>query len=151
MKTAIIFACIAVTLVSGEAHLPYFARPPFYGLPGCPEAVCTGCAEEGASDIKAILAIDCHAGLEDCHAAFKPQACHEALKGCVKCHIDPTDEACTKDCLIGPGPCIRDAKITLGKCIADQNVAVGKCIHDKKVSLAKAEECLACAPLCPKE
>merc|ERR1712088_204004 len=104
-------------------------------------------SQELWSETKIILFKTNH---EDCHAAFKPQACHEALKGCVKCHIDPTDEACTKDCLIGPGLCIRDAKITLGKCIADQNVAVGKCIHDKKVSLAKAEECLACAPLCPK-
>merc|ERR1712037_693826 len=73
--------------------------------------------------------------------------------------LDPTDDACTKECLIGPGPCLRENAKKVGKCVADQAEEVGKCvieqqdtlgkcIRDKKLALAKAEECLACAGGC---
>ena len=35
---------------------------------GCAPKVCEGCAAEGAADVAAVLAIDCHADLVDCHA-----------------------------------------------------------------------------------
>ena len=59
----------------------------------CPEEVCEGCAEEGATDIKAILAIDCQEGLEDCHEGAEDctadvEDCLEPLKDC-DC-IDPS-------------------------------------------------------------
>ena len=117
----------------------------FYS-PVCPAAVCEGCAVEGASDIKAIIAIDCHEGLTDCHAAHVAaiDACHEPLKDCYKT-FPPT-----KECLIGPAPCIHEAKLALPKCVADNRATLATCIHDKKVSLAKADECLACAVACKK-
>ena len=128
-------------------HIPFFPRPLV-----CPEAVCEACADAD-TDVKAILAIDCHADLEDCHAGVPEAiaACHEPLKDCVKCHIDPTDDACTKACLIGPGPCLRENKIEVAKCVAGQSEAVGKCAAEKQASLAKAEECLACAVACKKD
>merc|ERR1712141_401198 len=89
---------------------------------------------------------------EDCRAAAVEgdKACHEPLKGCYKCHFNPADEACVKECLTGPFPCARDNKIALGKCIHDNKVALAKCLDDKAVSLAKARQCVHCAPFCPK-
>ena len=89
----------------------------------CPEEVCTACEEEGATDLKPILEINCQEGLEDCHASAKDCSanavdCNEPLKDCT-CHIDPQDEGCTKECLIGPGPCLRENAITVGKCVAE--------------------------------
>merc|ERR1711997_1022113 len=92
----------------------------------------------------------------------KPLKLAANLKDCFKCHIDPTDDACTKDCLIGPGPCIHENKVkvgecvaaqskTVGECVAAQSATVGTCVTDKRVALAKAEECLACAVACKKD
>merc|ERR1711955_72613 len=115
----------------------------FYGH-GCAPKVCEGCAAEGAADVAAVLAIDCHADLVDCHAAAVEgdKACHEPLKGCYKCHFNPADEACVKECLTGPFPCARDNKIALGKCVHYNKVALGKCIADKDLSLVKARQCV---------
>merc|ERR1712021_297502 len=117
--------------------------PLTYGLPVavCPEDVCTACEEEGATDIKSILEINCKEDLEDCHAAAED--CYEPLKDCT-CHIDHLDDGCTKECLIGPGTCLRENEITVGKCVAElreeigkcvreQNIKVGKCVNDKRV------------------
>ena len=49
-------------------------EPVVYG-PICPEELCTSCAEDGATDIKTILAIDCQEGLEDCYDGLED--CHE--------------------------------------------------------------------------
>merc|ERR1712110_1122613 len=147
MKTAIIFICIAVSLVNAGPYHPFF-----YGLgPICPEEVCTGCAEEGATDIKAIVSIDCSEGLADCREGAEDctadaEDCHEPLKEC-------------RECLIGPGPCIHKNEINIGKCLAkaregiatclqENRVAVAKCVGNKRKSLAKADECLACAAGC---
>merc|ERR1712193_15458 len=134
-----------------EAFHPFYGHP-FYGHPGCAPAVCEGCAAEGAADVAAVLAIDCHADLVDCHAGAVAgiKDCHEPLKGCYKCHFNPADEACVKECLVGPLPCARDNKIAAGKCIHDNKVALAKCLDDKAVSLAKARQCVHCAPFCPK-
>ena len=93
-----------------------------------------------------------------------------SLKDCGANCLDPTDEACTKECLIGPGPCLRknakkvgkcvsdqaeevgkcvdDQRAVVGKCVREQQVTLAKCIGDKRLALAKAEECLACAGGC---
>merc|ERR1711862_200140 len=187
MKTATVFGLLAIAIVSGKPQPPFLFDGPvgpfggpenfLYGLPVgpvCPEEVCTGCAEEGATDLKTILAIncrggleDCHEGLEDCHAGVKDCAadaedCSEPLKDCGKLCLDPTADECTKECLIGPGPCIRENRKKVGKCVADQSEevgkclqeqreTVGKCVSEKKMALAKAEECLACAGSCKKD
>ena len=113
-----------------------------YGLPLCPPVICEPCAEEGATDVPAILAIDCSQDLSECHPDLP--ACHEPLKDCVKCHPFYNREACTKECHIGPGPCIHDAKVAAGKCVVAKKEAHAKCVVDKRVALAKAHECLAC-------
>ena len=113
-----------------------------YGLPLCPPVICEPCAEEGATDVPAILAIDCSQDLSECHPDLP--ACHEPLKDCVKCHPFYNREACTKECHIGPGSCIHDAKVAAGKCVVAKKEAHAKCVVDKRVALAKAHECLAC-------
>jgi hypothetical protein len=182
MKIASVFVCITIALVNGKPQPPFLGLGPFHGPghfayvlgPVCPEEVCTACEEEGATDIKPILEINCQEGLEDCHAAAKDCSanavdCNEPLKDCT-CHIDPQGEGCTKECLIGPGPCLRknakkvgkcvadqaeevgkcvdDQRAVVGKCVREQQVTLAKCIGDKKLALAKAEECLACAGGC---
>merc|ERR1711988_1979423 len=141
MKTAIIFVSIAIALVNGKPQFgfpgPFHGPPgppgPFYGLgPICPDEVCESCAEEGATDIKTILKIDCQEGLEDCHKDAEDCTadvadCLEPLKDC-NC-IDPSADECTKECLVGPG----------------------KCLVNKKKALAKADECLACGDSCEAE
>merc|ERR1739848_121371 len=196
MKIASVFTCITIALVNGKPQFgpgfgpggpgfgpggpgfgpggpggpgPFGPGPLTYALPVvavCPEEVCTACEEEGSTDIKSILEINCKEDLEDCHAAAKEcsanaEDCYEPLKDCT-CHIDHLDDDCTKECLIGPGPCLRENEITVGKCVAElqeeiakcvleQNTKVAKCVKDKSVSMAKAEECLACAAGCKKE
>ena len=39
----------------------YLGSKVFFHRPLCPPALCTECAVEGATDVKAILAIDCAA------------------------------------------------------------------------------------------
>merc|ERR1712083_318673 len=141
--------------------------PVTYGFPVCPDDVCTACEEEGVTDMKAILEINCQDGIEeDCYAASKEcqkstKECYEPLKDCT-CHIDPLGDGCTKECLIGPGPCIRDAEIEIQKCLSEvaeettkcvreQEITIAKCANDKRAKIAKAEECLACAPGCEKD
>merc|ERR1712183_807861 len=102
--------------------------------------VCEGCAVEGATDIPAIVAIDCSKDPADCHPDFP--ACHEPLKDCYKTFPR------TKECLIGPGPCIHDARVGVATCLADQDKAIHECIVGKKASLAAADKCLACAVSC---
>ena len=97
-----------------------------------------------------IIAVETHLMILFAAAVEGDKACHEPLKGCYKCRFNPADEACTKECLVGPFPCARDNKIALGKCVHENKVALGKCIADKDLSLAKARQCLHCAPLCPK-
>merc|ERR1711881_781443 len=77
MKTAIALLFIAVAVTAKPD--PYY----FYGLPLCPPALCTECAVEGATDVKAILAIDCAAVAVDCKEVVAD--CHEPLKGCRMC------------------------------------------------------------------
>merc|ERR1711988_589453 len=177
MKIASVFVCITIALVNGKPQGPFLGLGPgpFHG-PGplpyalgpavCPEEVCTACEEEGATDLKPILEINCQEGLEDCHASAKDCSanavdCNEPLKDCT-CHIDPQDEGCTKECLIGPGPCLRENAITVGKCVAEHREEIAKCVleqentvgkglNEKRIALAKAEECLTCAAGCKKE
>ena len=65
----------------------------YFRGPICPDEVCESCAEEGATDIKTILKIDCQEGLEDCHKDAEDCTadvadCLEPLKDC-NC-IDPS-------------------------------------------------------------
>merc|ERR1712008_169950 len=106
--------------------------------PICTAEVCEGCAVEGATDIPAILAQDCHAENikpVDCHPDFP--ACHEPLKDCYKTFPR------SKECFVGPGPCIHEARIAVPPCIAAQETALHECIVAKKAALAAADKCLA--------
>merc|ERR1712025_1007962 len=181
MKFASIFATVTIALVNGKPQFPGFGpvgpgpvgpgpvgpgpigpgplvrpAPITYGFPVCPEDVCTACEEEGVTDMKAILEINCQDGIEeDCYAASKEcqkstKECYEPLKDCT-CHIDPLGDGCTKECLIGPGPCIRDAEIETQKCLSEVAEETTKCANEKRAKVAKAEECLACAPGCKKD
>merc|ERR1711992_214801 len=192
MKFASIFATVTIALVNGKPQFPGFGpvgpgpvgpvgpgpigpgpgplvrpAPITYGFPVCLEDVCTACVEEGVTDMKAILEINCQDGIEeDCYAASKEcqkstKECYEPLKDCT-CHIDPLGDGCTKECLIGPGPCIRDAEIETQKCLSEiaeettkcvreQEITIAKCANEKRAKIAKAEECLACAPGCKKD
>ena len=111
--------------------------------PFCTAEVCEGCAVEGATDIPAIAAQNCHAENikpADCHPDLA--ACHEPLKDCYKTFPR------TKECLIGPGPCIHEARIAVPPCIAAQEKALHECIVAKKAALVAADKCLACAVSC---
>merc|ERR1712149_85902 len=156
---------VTIALVNGKPQFPGFGpvgpgpvgpgpvgpgplvrpAPITYGFPVCPEDVCTACEEEGVTDMKAILEIDCQDGIEE--------DCYAASKECQKS---------TKECYVGPGPCIRDAEIETQKglsevaeettkCVREQEITITKCANDKRAKIAKAEECLACAPGCKKD
>merc|ERR1711879_1060168 len=140
---------IAIALVNGKPQFgfpgPFHGPPgppgPFYGLgPICPDEVCESCAEEGATDIKTILKIDCQEGLEDCSKDAEDCTadvadCLEPLKDC-NC-IDPSADECTKECLVGPGPCLRENEVAVAKCVNKQSVTIGKCVAEQEVTVGK--------------
>merc|ERR1712193_268694 len=95
MKFASIFATVTIALVNGKPEFPGFGpvgpgpvgpgpvrpAPITYGFPVCPEDVCTACEEEGVTDMKAILEINCQDVIEeDCYAASKE--CQKSTKEC---------------------------------------------------------------------